>query len=283
MLTIDNVSFSYRSGRDVLSGLNLRLDSGGVYGLLGLNGSGKSTLLYLISGLLAPTAGQILLDGESTSARASETLSKLFIVPEEYDLPSARLQAYVKALRPLYPRFSDEILRSCLDGFDMAHDVDMATLSMGQKKKVYICVALATNTPLLLMDEPTNGLDIPSTSQFRRVLASGMTDDKIVVVSTHHVRDVERLLDHVAMLDTNNLILNASVSQITSRLRFGEAAQAPADAFYVEPSLQGQRFVAPLTDAEAETALDLELLFNAAIATRTSATLTNFLNSPAAL
>ena len=107
-----------------------------------------------------------------------------------------------------------------LEMFDMLHvngatldengipKINLGALSMGQKKKVYMCIALAARTKLLLMDEPTNGLDIPSKSQFRKVVAQGMRDDQIVVISTHQVRDVETLLDHVTIIEQNAVLLN---------------------------------------------------------------------------
>ena len=277
MLEIQNVSFHYSGGKDVLSNISIKLERGGICGLLGLNGSGKSTMLYLIAGLLKPISGQILLDGVNITPRTPETLSKIFIVPEEYDLPNTSLKRYINVLRPLYPRFSDEILHRCLECFDMASIDSLSGLSMGQKKKVYICIALATNTELLLLDEPSNGLDIPSKSQFRRVLAAGMTEDKTVIISTHQVHDVELLLDHVTMIDCNNVLINESMAALSDILRFGEASVAPQHAIYAEQSLHGVRFIAPRDTDFEETAVDLELLFNAAIANRQA--LNTILNS----
>ena len=111
-----------------------------------------------------------------------------------------------------------------LEGFDMARvnnsslDADgmptfnLGALSMGQKKKVYMCIALATRTKLLVMDEPTNGLDILSKSQFRKVVAQGMREDQIIIISTHQVRDVETLLDHVTIIDKNTVLLNEAMN-----------------------------------------------------------------------
>lgn len=213
MIDINNVTFEYQYGKPVLKDFSLSFPQGGVYGLLGKNGTGKSTLLYLISGLLRPQRGEVRVDGLLAENRQPEMLREIFLVPEEYDLPAVTLQSYIRALKPFYPRFSDELLRSCIEGFDLNIDMHLGALSMGQKKKVYMCVAMATGTRVLLMDEPTNGLDILSKSQFRKVVVMGMDDQKTVLVSTHQVHDVERLLDHVTILDGNRVLMHGPLNE----------------------------------------------------------------------
>lgn len=207
MISIKNITFGYNRHHAVLSDFSLDFQSGGVYGLLGKNGTGKSTLLYLIMGLLRPSAGSVQVDGMEACKRLPQMLSELFLVPEEYDMPRVTLREYVRVIKPFYPNFSVDLLHCCLDGFDMSPEVHLGGLSMGQKKKVYMCLALATNTRYLLMDEPTNGLDILSKSQFRRVLLEGVTEEKTIIISTHQVHDVERLLDYVTIIDRNRVLL----------------------------------------------------------------------------
>ena len=213
MIDISNVTFEYRKGKPVLKDFSLSFPQGGVYGLLGKNGTGKSTLLYLISGLLRPRHGEVRVDGMLSANRQPEMLREIFLVPEEYDLPSVSLNSYTRALKSFYPRFSDELLRKCIEVFDLEMDMQLGTLSMGQKKKVYMCVALATGTRVLLMDEPTNGLDILSKSQFRKAVVQGMDEDKTVLVSTHQVHDVERLLDHVTIINGNQVLLHGPLNE----------------------------------------------------------------------
>lgn len=213
MIDISNVTFEYCKGKPVLKDFSLSFPQGGVYGLLGKNGTGKSTLLYLISGLLRPRHGEVRVDGMLSANRQPEMLREIFLVPEEYDLPSVSLKSYTRALKSFYPRFSDELLRKCIEVFDLEMDMQLGTLSMGQKKKVYMCVALATGTRVLLMDEPTNGLDILSKSQFRKAVVQGMEEDKTVLVSTHQVHDVERLLDHVTIINGNQVLLHGPLNE----------------------------------------------------------------------
>jgi len=208
MLSIQNIKFGYNKHMNVLDDFSLDFSQSGIYGLLGKNGTGKSTLLYLMMGLLRPQEGNVSVDGISASLRVPEVLQEMFLVPEEYDLPSIPLRKYVKAIKPFYPRFSDELLERCLTNFEMKSDVNLGSLSMGQKKKVYMCIALAANTRYLLMDEPTNGLDILSKSQFRKVVIESISDDKTIIISTHQVHDVERLLDHICIIEPNKVLLN---------------------------------------------------------------------------
>ena len=270
MLEVKNLSFSYgRRKAKVLEDFSLTLQKGSVYGLLGKNGTGKSTLLYLMSGLLRPQNGQVLYKGIEVVKRYPETLQDMFLVPEEFALPNVSLKQYVKLNAPFYPSFSEEILKACLSDFGMGEDLELGALSMGQKKKVFICFAIATNTTLLLMDEPTNGLDIPSKSQFRKMIATNMSDDKAVIISTHQVRDIDSLLDHVLIMDGTNLLLDASVSTICEKLCFAELGMnEPTDgALYVQPSVQGNSVILP-NEYGGESKMNLEILFNAMLAER---------------
>ena len=270
MIEVENLSFSYgRRKSKVLEDFSMKLDKGSVYGLLGKNGTGKSTLLYLMAGLLRPQTGNVLYKGVDVKKRYPDTLQDMFLVPEEFALPNVSLKQYVKLNAPFYPNFSDELLNACLRDFDMNEDIHLGELSMGQKKKAFMCFALATNTSLLMMDEPTNGLDIPSKSQFRKVIASGMSDDKAVIISTHQVRDIDSLLDHVLIMDGSKLLLDESVSSICEKLYFAEQGmnEPTEGALYVQPSVQGHSVILPNKYGE-DSKLNLEVLFNAMLAER---------------
>ena len=259
------MSFRYAGQKSlVFDHFNLRIEENKIYGLLGKNGTGKSTLLYLVAGLLRPTSGCVSVDGNDAYTRKAETLREIFLVPEEFDLPSMTLKRFVDLNAPFYPRFSQERLEACLRDFELDTDLQLQSLSMGQKKKVFMSFALATNTKLLLMDEPTNGLDIPSKSQFRKTVAQNMNDDQTIIISTHQVHDVEALLDHILMLNQRELLLNASVQEITEKYVF--EYRHPNDmegVLYAEPTLQGNAVMAHRQEGQAETQVNLELLFNA--------------------
>ena len=265
MLQVKNLTYGYRkSAKKIFNDFSLALEPGRVYGLLGRNGAGKSTLIYLMTGLLTPESGNVEYEGVDVRERRPSTLSNMFIVPEEFELPAISLKKYVEINAPFYPNFSYDDLRSYLDVFEMNDEnVNLKSLSMGQKKKVFMSFALATNTRLLLMDEPTNGLDIPSKSQFRKIIARCMNDDRTIVLSTHQVRDVDSILDHVLIIDNSRTLLNASIGEIGSRLTF-EVSNNVDGALYWQPTINGNIVVRP-NDGTKETMVDIEILFNAAL------------------
>ncbi len=301
MIQLQNISFQYAgNAAPVFSQFSLSLPVGRIYGLLGPNGSGKSTLLYIMMGLLHPSEGLALVDTHDASRRERSLLQDLYIVPEEFELPSMTLADYVDTYRPFYPRFSQEVLSQCLQEFCLPESLHISRLSMGQKKKVLMAFALACGTRYLLMDEPTNGLDIASKKQFRRVIASNMTDERTIMIATHQVNDVEQLLDHVLILGVQGVLsplryesvasrraqgvqgvqgvqeaqdnsltphsqlrFDATVSRLTQEYSFTLAPQPTADALYTERTAQGYACIAPRHPDDEETPLNLELLYSA--------------------
>lgn len=267
MIEVKNLTFSYsRKKPAVLSDFSINIDKGKVSGLLGKNGAGKSTLLYLISGLLTPKSGEVLFNGTNTRRRLPKTLQEIFIIPEEFDLPSIPLLEFVKTNAPLYPRFSIDDMTRYLQLFDMTLDLNLGSLSMGQKKKAYMSFALATNTSLILMDEPTNGLDIPGKSQFRKFIAAGMSEERNIIISTHQVRDIDQLLDHIIIINDNEVLLNHDINEISKNLYFTniDSNQAIPEVLYSHSTIYGTSAILPNTN-KLESDINLETLFNLAI------------------
>ncbi len=265
MLTVNNLTFAYpRRKNATIDDLSLRLTQGGIYGLLGSNGVGKSTLLYLIAGLLTPKSGDVKFKDIVTRRRLPETLSDIFIVPEELTLPAVNLDDYVKMNAPFYPRFSEEDMKRNLDIFEVRDltRYKLSTLSMGQRKKVFMSFALACNTSLLLMDEPTNGLDIPGKAAFRRFIASSTADDRIIIISTHQVRDIDRILDHVIIMNNSRLMLNQPIFKISEKLAFLTTADRELTdrALLVQPGIGGSQIIVE-NDGTMDTDVNLESLF----------------------
>lgn len=268
MIKVENLSFTYpKSKHMVLHDFSFSLEAGRVYGLLGRNGAGKSSLLYLITGLLTPKKGKIMYHDINVRSRLPMTLQDMFLVPEEFELPSISLKKYIDLNAPFYPNFSKEDMYKYLHCFEMDMDVNLGALSMGQKKKVFMSFALATNTSLLLMDEPTNGLDIPGKSQFRKFMASGMTDNKTIVISTHQIRDIDKMLDSVMIMDESRVLLNESTVHICEKLCFKESDDRSLidKALFAVPSLHGNSLLL-LNEHNEDSDINIELLFNAILA-----------------
>lgn len=263
MITLKELSFSYSRKKEVLDRINLEVGSGHICGLLGKNGEGKTTLLNLLSGQIFPDQGSCLVLEEIPSERNARFLQQIFLLPEEISMPEVTAIEYIKMYAPFYPTFRDDICKACVESFEINLSDRLSKMSQGQRKKVAITLALAAHTPLLLMDEPTNGLDIPSKATFRRLVASLIDDNQTVIISTHQVWDLESLIDTVLILDQRQILLNKTLNEIGEKLYFGPLLPEEK-ALYSEPTPQGTIGVTA-RDGKEETAVSLELLFNAAI------------------
>ena len=265
MIDIQNLHFSYRR-KKVFDSLNLQFLPGHVYGLLGKNGTGKSTLLRNIAGLLFPEKGNITVDGNNPARRQPRFLQNIFMVPEEFYLPNISIAQFLKHHAPFYTKFNKEQFEKYRALFELPADNTMQNMSYGQKKKVLISFALASNAKFLLMDEPTNGLDIMSKSQFRKVLAEALDGERCIIISTHQVKDLENLIDRITIIDEGKILFDQNVDEIARRLSFRHSfdnAEAK-EAFYSESSLRGNVIVTP-NETGDESKLDLELLYKAIV------------------
>ena len=265
MIECKNLTFSYRKSLPVLNDFNLTISEGGIYGILGKNGAGKSTLLHLICGLLTPTKGEVTLNGLDVRRRMPSTLCQTFLVPEEFELPNITMEEYCRINAPFYPNFSVDDLKRNLEMFELSFNINLGQLSMGQKKKAFMSFALACNTQVLIMDEPTNGLDISSKMQFRRFVASHMNDDRIVIISTHQVHDIELLLDHIILVYQRQLLLNEPTTNITRALRFHNSLSEPdindSSLLFSSRNVGGFANISYRSAEDDETDINLESLF----------------------
>ena len=273
MIDLQGITFGYGRAERLFDGLDLALTSGNVYGLLGRNGAGKTTLLRLMAGLLFPKAGSARVAGEEVRRRTPSFLRELYFVPEEFHTPALSPRALVRLYGVFYPRFEHAAMERYLNDLEVDPERNMSAMSYGQKKKVLLAFAVASRCRLLILDEPTNGLDIPAKGQFRRLLAGAAADERVIVVSTHQVRDLEHLIDPIVILEQGEIVFQHSVEEISAALAVREAGAGGApdapDAIHFELGAGvGGRALVPAADAAAmaEAAVDLELLFNSVVA-----------------
>ncbi len=267
MIQIEDLSFRYGRRTNLFDGLNLSMTGGHIYGLLGRNGAGKTTLLKIMTGMLFPKTGTCRVLGCDAPKRKPAMLEDVMFVPEEFYAPALTIRQYVDLYAPFYPKFDREQFDMFLDELQLTKNDGFGSLSLGQKKKAILGFALAANTRILILDEPTNGLDIPSKTQFRRMVASLATDDRCIIVSTHQVRDIDKLIDAVIVLDNSKILLNQSVEGITRKLAFRTVAELSGQELYAEESVAGYQAVIPDAN-DGNTQINLELLFNAVMADR---------------
>ncbi len=267
MVEVKRLCFGY--GREELfRDTDLTLTPGNIYGLLGLNGAGKSTLLRLMTGLLFPASGAMRALSYEPARREPGFLSSVFMLPEELNVPGVTDREYVSVRAPFYPRFDYDRMERFLGEFEIPRGRKLTELSHGQKKKFLLSFGLASNASLLMLDEPTNGLDIPSKGLFRRLVAEALSDEQVFVVSTHQVRDVESLIDFIVILHEGKVLFNHTVAQVTDNLRMSHTTSRPEEGrdglLFSEPTVGG--FSTVWKDPNAgDGHLDLELLFKAVI------------------
>lgn len=260
MIEVKNLSFSYSSVK-VLDNITTTFEQGRIYGLLGANGVGKSTMFKLLCGLLTTKQGTIEIDGCSPAGRKPSFLSKIYYVPEDFEGPDMTIRNYAAGVSQFYPNYDNTLFARLLSEFEIDADRKFTSLSLGQRKRAILALALSLKTDYLFLDEPTNGLDIPSKAEFRKMVAAAMDENRTIIISTHQVRDVENLLDHIMILDKRAVLLDKSVSDIQQEYTFDVTVNAPADALYVEPGLGGCCSISRNTTGE-ESRINIELLFN---------------------
>jgi len=263
MIRIDKLEFDYGS-KTVLKDITLNLEEGRIYGLLGENGVGKTTLLTLLSGLKPATSGSIDIDGKNPFHREPSLLASIYYLPDEVLALRRSAISFACDTGQYYPKFDSKKFAEVMRIFDGDSNQRMDQMSYGQLKKVYISFALACNTRYLLMDEPTNGLDIPSKAQFRKAISKYTSDESTIVISTHQARDLEAIIDPIIILDHQSILLNASIARISEKLYFDYGTQIDADSLYSE-LIPGGCIQVTENRSGTESKVNIEALFNAVL------------------
>jgi len=261
MIKVNNLAFSY--GKDqVLKNINLTLEDGKIYGLLGENGVGKTTLLTLLCGLKKTQVGSIDADGANPYDREPSLLEQMFYLPDDVAPMYDKAYTWAKSRGKFWSNFSLDKFVEIMDGFENDVNQKLSAMSTGQLKKTYISFALACSTKYLFLDEPTNGLDIPSKSQFRSSILKYTSEDSTIVISTHQVRDLENVIDPIIILDRQDVLLNASLEEISRKLFFDYGTELHQESLYSEQLPGGFIQVYPNVRNQ-DSKVNIEALFNA--------------------
>lgn len=269
MIQINNLSFSYGQSKPLFDQMHLSLPAGNIYGLLGKNGAGKSSLLKIMTGLLFPKQGTVNVLNHEPKRRFPQFLREVYLITEEFELPSLTIDRYTRLYSPFYPRFNHDVFEVYLTEFQLERSQNLSTLSYGQKKKFLLSFGLATDCRLLVLDEPTNGLDIPSKSQFRKVVASAIHEERTFIISTHQVRDMENLIDPIIILDEGEIVFFESNEAVAKKLTISRQSKLPEEngLVYSESHFGGYTVVKE-NDGTGESPMNLEVLFNAVVGNR---------------
>ena len=260
MIKIQNLAFSYGK-EEVLKNISMNLEAGRIYGLLGENGVGKTTLLTLLCGLKKTQTGSIDADGHDPYKREPSLLQEQYYLPDEVAPVNDRAIGWARATGKFWPNFRLDTFEKILREFEVEPQQKMNAMSAGQLKKTYIALALACGAKYLYLDEPTNGLDIPSKAQFRSALMKYTAEDSTIVISTHQVRDLENIIDPIIILDRRDVLLNATIEQIADKLYFDYGTTLHPEALYSEQLPGGFIQVLPNT-GKLDSKVNIEALFN---------------------
>ncbi|SEO06312.1 ABC-2 type transport system ATP-binding protein [Amphibacillus marinus] len=264
MINCENVSFNYRK-KAIYQNFNWCLKAGTICGLLGPNGAGKTTLFNMLAGLVFPTKGEINIAGHNPSKREAAFYRQFAYVAETLPCPSMSPMVYATLCGPLYPNYSPERFLQLAEAFELDIEQNFNAFSAGDLRKAWLAIVLACQTALILLDEPSKGLDIKAQASLRKALAETAAAGSRILLSTHHVREVEGILDHVTIINRGGkLLLNAEVAQLYQHYSLIEAAQEhqlPSDILAKQRLTMGW---VGLVNQPAQTMQDipLELLFS---------------------
>ncbi|MFK7775817.1 MAG: ATP-binding cassette domain-containing protein [Saprospiraceae bacterium] len=269
MIEIENLSYHYSKKVEILKALNLTFLPGKIYGLLGKNGAGKSTIIKNITGMLFPTGGKCNVFGFNPKHRKVDFLKNLFFVPEEYYLPNITIQKLIDIYKNFYPNFDVQQFDNYVESFQIEKSRKTNDLSLGQKKKILIAFALSANTKVLIMDEPTNGLDIPSKITFRNMINSSFNQDRIVIISSHQVRDLDELINNIIIMDNGKILLSEVKNHIAKQFYFkiSDTKDTSDLNLYQEKVSNGYATIKKNTSEQLQY-VDIELLFNAVLSNK---------------
>jgi len=270
MIMCENIDFSYRKDQKLFNNLSASFESSHIYGLLGKNGAGKTTLLKCICGLLHPSSGKITIDGKSVFKRLPSILSSIFFLPETFFIPDMSVEQYIKYYSPFYPNFDIKIFEDSSHVLEIENEKKISSFSYGQKKKFLLAFGFATKAPIVILDEPTNGLDIPSKTVIRRKIAESFTEEQSVIISTHQVRDLQQIFDSIIILNDGKIIFNRSLEQIAKNLATVQVTNDDSKyentSNYFEQTPIGKIYLTKNEQSSSkEQPIDIEFLFNATI------------------
>ncbi|MBR2188074.1 MAG: ABC transporter ATP-binding protein [Eubacterium sp.] len=215
LLVCQNLTKRYGKGVEALSDVSFSLDSGRIVGLLGPNGSGKTTLLKLANGLLVPTSGEILLEGKKPGPETKAFVS--YLPDAEYLFEWMNIRSLLEMFSDFYEDFNQEKAVEMLGQLGLAPDARLKALSKGNKEKVQLILAMSREAQIYFLDEPIGGVDPAARDYILNTIIRNYSEDALVVISTHLIADIERVLDEVLFLQNGHLVLQSSVDDIREK------------------------------------------------------------------
>ena len=202
-------------GKQILKDINLKIPKGKIIGLLGKNGTGKSTLIKLINDLLTPTSGEVLINGEKPGIKSKEVISYL---PERTYLErEMTVKEAIKYFEEFYKNFDVEKAVKLLKDLDLDINTKISKMSKGMQEKLQLILVMSRNAELYILDEPLGGVDPATRDYILDTILTNFCDGASVIISTHLISDVERILDEIIFVDQGKIVLTSSADELRNK------------------------------------------------------------------
>lgn len=213
LVEFHNVDKNY-GAKKALSDINFKIERGHIYGLLGPNGSGKTTLIKLINDLLTPTSGEVLINGLKPGVESKKIISYL---PERtYLNMNLRVEEVIAYFKDFYTDFDEDKAHKLLDKLKIDSKTKLKTLSKGTKEKVQLILVMSRKADLYILDEPIGGVDPASRDYILNTILENFNEGSSMIICTHLIADIERILDDVIFINDGKIVLNESAEEIRS-------------------------------------------------------------------
>ena len=214
LLEIKNLSKTY-GDKEVLKDINLSITNGKIIGLLGKNGAGKTTLIKLINDLLTPTNGEILVKGNKIGVESKKIISYL---PERtYLNKQMKVSEVINYFEDFYDNFDSKKAKKLLKDLDLDINQKLSKMSKGMQEKVQLVLVMSRNADLYILDEPLGGVDPATRDYILDTILSNFSDNASVIISTHLISDIERILDEVIFIDKGKIALQSDADKLRNK------------------------------------------------------------------
>ena len=217
--------------KQVLKNINLKIESNKIVGLLGKNGSGKSTLFKLANDLLTPTSGEILIDGKPVSVESKKIVS--YLPERSYLEPNLKVSEAIKTFETFYEDFDSKKAEKLLKDLDLDSEMRLSKMSKGMKEKVQLVLVMSRKAKIYILDEPLGGVDPASRDYILQTILKNFDENATLLISTHMVADIEKILDEVIFIDNGKIVLQENADELRAKEK-GSIDEIFRRKFYVK-------------------------------------------------